>query len=273
MNFFIRFPKTTNFIKLIFGMYVGNKICDKIYDNQKQCSDIKEELLRPSHIVTKLRNKDGRFINILAESHFKSDLETEECNKLIFNDNVKNILIECYKPDMFSTFMCICSYIVFELYIRKQNLKMTNKNESSVYVAKQSNKICHNLELNSYGGLTDNLLILSHTIFDLAPFILFAKYNVAIKIMSVTFSYNLLTILLEYISDYKTKSFFSKLFLIKRMVYRRDYIMANNIIKYMNENKDKDDIPLCIFGSLHNEGIIYYLEQNGYEIVGNPRIF
>jgi hypothetical protein len=40
------------------------------------------------------------------------------------------------------------------------------------------------------------------------------------------------------------------------------YIFFHNIIKYMNENKNNND-----------EGLCYYLQKNGYEIVGEPIIF
>jgi hypothetical protein len=264
----------SNFAKLIFCMCMANMICDKIYYYQKKCSNQKEYLLLKNHIFTTLRNRDGKYINLLGETHSKSDLETEECNKLIFNENVKNILIEQYKPHyLFNQIICYLDDIYFQVIIKQLDVQYKYKNISSIDVAYLSSKICYDLELNSYDELSDNLSFLSEILFKLAPFILFGMYDVAIKIMSITFLYNLLNVLIEYVPNYKTKLFFSKVFLIDRLVYRRDYIMATNIINYMNENKDNDDIPLCIFGSSHNEGIIYYLEQNGYEIVGNPRIF
>jgi hypothetical protein len=276
MSFFTRWPKTTNFAKLTFGMYVGNKICDTIYYNKNkiQYPYQKEYLLSFKHKVTTLKNKDGKFINLLGEKHFKSDLEMQECNKLIFNNDVQNILFEQYKPDyLLGEFACSFNYSYLMAIIKKYKLENEFKNTSSIYVANNSQKKCHNLELNSHGKFSDNLSFLSNAIFGLTPFILFAKPNLAIKIMSVTFSHNLFDSLMEYPTDYKTKSFISKIFLIDRILYRRDYVMANNIIKYMDENKDKNDVPLCIFGVLHNEGIIYYLEQNGYEIIGESRIF
>ena len=45
--------------------------------------------------------------------------------------------------------------------------------------------------------------------------------------------------------------------------------MADNIMLEMLR-VTKDDIPLCIFGSGHYEGITHYLQKNGYIQISVP---
>jgi hypothetical protein len=84
--------------------------------------------------------------------------------------------------------------------------------------------------------------------------------------------------------DYETRLFLSKLTFTKTVIYRRDAVMAHNLLEFMKYRKinTKNDLeidskiyglPLCIFGGAHYEGIRYYLLKNGYKIIGEPTTF
>jgi hypothetical protein len=263
MNF-AKYPKTMNFVNLCCNSIIGTTLCNELnlYINRELYRSQKD------HIVTTLKTPSNQIIKLLAERHIKNDFETKECNKIIFNNNIKNILFENSKSSPLNL------YFTYPLELKTirlpKDIKDTIKNKSSINDAINSKKHkYYDLEYNSKNHFSDNVQFICESIINLTPFMLFSRPTYAMKIMSCVFLYdiaNTLTINM----DYKTKSLLSKYLFFDTFIYRRDKEMAINIIKYMDDNTINNDV-LCIFGYLHNEGICHYLLQHDYKIVEQSR--
>ncbi len=71
--------------------------------------------------------------------------------------------------------------------------------------------------------------------------------------------------------SYPVKSKLSQWLVCDTILYRRDKVMAYHIIEHAKNKIQKyDELSLCIFGSLHHEGICYYLQKDGFTFSENP---
>jgi hypothetical protein len=131
-----------------------------------------------------------------------------ECNKIIFNDNIKNIYFEsCNFLPLFMSFQYPLE--LRQLYITINTAINSNKHKY------------YNLEYNSKYHFSDDVEFICESIINPTLFILFSKPYLALKIMSCIFLYDI-TNTLTINMDYKTKLLLSKYLFFDTYIYRRD---------------------------------------------------
>jgi hypothetical protein len=137
----------------------------------------------------------------------------------------------------------------------------------------QNKVILHDLEKDSNSYIGDELFALTLIpMFGLSPFS--SRYPGIIKyLFAPILGYQSMNYLFPFVVkklklSYPTKSKLSQWLVCDTILYRRDKIMAQNIIDHAKTKVQEDDnLSLCIFGSAHHEGICHYLQKDGFTFV------
>jgi hypothetical protein len=223
-----------------------------------------------NHIFTVMRAPNGTTIKLLAEYHYKTFAEKQQCDEYINNPNVNNVLLENYKPTYFGLIMYNFSKKCITLY---EKVFGNNNFRSSVFDAYNSGKQWHDLEDGNKANIandTDDIILIVY-IGSLITLLKFPKIGLSLILLLGCLSIK--DIMLTHIInkfDYKTQKKISYYTLFKRHLYGRDKIMAHNIMNYVSTKGRSEDTPLCIYGKNHNAVISYYLLKNGYRLIGYP---
>lgn len=224
-----------------------------------------------NYVTLKSPNNVG--VDLLVERHFKSSEERKTYNKYIYDKKVKHIIVENLKTTRLGNLKRLFFDKMYDMIqvITHDHFDSRSSIHDAIIRRKNNEINLYDLEFNQKATILDDMLLISTPIFLSSLFMFMIttqSYPVCSVIIGTLSGSNILCHLIlrsNFITDYKTKSIISKLFCVDTILYRRDKIMADNIILYANnKNKNDSDTMLCIFGSAHLEGVCYYLTLAGY---------
>jgi hypothetical protein len=226
------------------------------------------------HKLITLKYKNT-IIKLLGERHIKTNFEKTKCDEIIKVPSIKYFLIEC---PLNSTFSNIFYKYFYMLLGTLTKITGCYNNESTInHIIHNNYKKIYSLESDYTPHILDHLNI---KLFCLNFFIeslikVFPKIESSITRSITTFiiAYFVLGMLIhETPLNYGKKKKISEYIFIETHFHRRNTIMSNNIIKYIESNKE-NDVIMCVFGSLHFEGILYNLLEKGACIIDKQIIF
>lgn len=241
------------------------------------------------HIAAIMKSSNGVTVKLLGETHRKTPEEKYICDTHINDSKVKHIFHEnwhltCierinynFEKFLLSRYHELTEGSSIQHAFDKNNNKGTENLKNDIIKSSTYTPIMHDMEEHDKEYWKDSV----DTTFGLTTLALFPFYKIAPKIiipimMCTTIMYSR-AIPLEYIfkkSDYKTRSWLSQLTLYNTKVYRRDKIMADNIMSFIKDKNPNDkDIVLCMFGAGHFEEIVHYLHNNGFKFIEEPTRF
>ena len=225
----------------------------------------------PYHIATTIRSPKGVCITLLAERHIKSQNEEKQCNRY-FNDKMRYLLHESAPSNP------VIDSIVTSINWFFKNILLTRSSTintvcDSIYnSAKKNNVAICELESQEFHPsyffdfIITFCLYITYYISKIYEYQNAEKlfYFACASVIWITQILNLFGV------SYRTREKISKNLWLCSVLYRRNRIMADNLLKHIAKLESDPIVnhseTLVIFGNSHYEGISFMLFEKGMYI-------